>query len=81
MKTLPYQEVSDGPIFENILTGDDVDVTKFPVPIWHERDGGRYIGTGSFNVTRDPGRELGQLRHLPRHDPGQAHGRFLHFSR
>jgi len=54
LKRVPYQEVSDGPIFENILTGDDVDVTKFPVPIWHERDGGRYIGTGSFNVTRDP---------------------------
>jgi len=54
VKMLPYREVSDGPIFENILTGDDVDVTKFPVPIWHERDGGRYIGTGSFNVTRDP---------------------------
>jgi UbiD family decarboxylase len=54
LKTMPFEEVSDGPIFENILTGDDVDVTKFPVPIWHERDGGRYIGTGSFNVTRDP---------------------------
>jgi UbiD family decarboxylase len=54
LKTLPHREVADGPIFENILTGDDVDVTKFPVPIWHERDGGRYIGTGSFNVTRDP---------------------------
>ena len=40
--------------FENVMTGDDVDVTKFPTPIWHERDGGRYIGTGSFNVTRDP---------------------------
>ena len=54
LKTIPYQEVSDGPIFENTLTGEDVDVTKFPVPVWHERDGGRYIGTGSFNVTRDP---------------------------
>ena len=54
LKQLPYREVSDGPIFENILMGDDVDVTKFPVPVWHERDGGRYIGTGSFNVTRDP---------------------------
>ncbi len=54
LKTIPFEEVSDGPIFENILTGEDVDVTKFPVPVWHERDGGRYIGTGSFNVTRDP---------------------------
>ena len=34
--------------------GDEVDVTKFPVPVWHEGDGGRYIGTGSYNVTIDP---------------------------
>ncbi len=54
LKNIPFQEVSDGPIFENVLTGDAVDVTKFPVPVWHERDGGRYIGTGSFNVTMDP---------------------------
>src|SRR4029077_19770155 len=54
LKAIPFQEVSDGPIFENVLTGDAVDVTKFPVPVWHERDGGRYIGTGSFNVTMDP---------------------------
>jgi len=49
-----YQEVSDGPIFENVLLGDDVDVTRFPTPWWHKHDGGRYIGTGSFNVTMDP---------------------------
>ena len=54
LPTIPYQEVETGPIFENVLLGDDVDVTRFPVPVWHERDGGRYIGTGSFNVTRDP---------------------------
>ena len=41
-------------MFENILTGDDVDVTKFPSPVWHEKDGGRYIGTGTYSVTRDP---------------------------
>ena len=34
--------------------GDDVDVLKFPSPIWHEKDGGRYIGTGTFSITRDP---------------------------
>ena len=33
---------------------DDVDVTKFPAPIWHENDGGRYIGTGTYSITRDP---------------------------
>ena len=54
LKTIPYEEVESGPICENILTGDDVDVMWFPVPKWHERDGGRYLGTGSYNVTRDP---------------------------
>jgi 4-hydroxy-3-polyprenylbenzoate decarboxylase len=51
---LPYEVVEDGPVLENIMTGDDVDITKFPTPIWHEGDLGRYIGTGSFNVTQDP---------------------------
>ena len=38
---------------ENVFTGDDVDVLKFPTPLWHEDDGGRYIGTGCFTVTKD----------------------------
>ncbi|OLB77256.1 MAG: UbiD-like subunit of potential (de) carboxylase, partial [Alphaproteobacteria bacterium 13_2_20CM_2_64_7] len=44
----------DGPIFENVMREDDVDITIFPAPKWHSGDGGRYIGTGSFNITRDP---------------------------
>ena len=54
MKRIPPKYVNDGPIFENVMTGDDIDVTRFPAPKWHAGDGGRYIGTGSFNVTRDP---------------------------
>ncbi|TAK02759.1 UbiD family decarboxylase, partial [bacterium] len=46
--------VDDGAVFENTLTGEEVDVTKFPTPIWHVHDGGRYIGTGCFSVTMDP---------------------------
>jgi UbiD family decarboxylase len=46
--------VEDGPIFENVLTGDAVDINKFPTPIWHAHDGGRYIGTGCYSVTMDP---------------------------
>ncbi len=53
-KTIPHEVVDDGPIFENVLTGDDVDLTKFPTPVWHADDGGRYIGTGCYSVTRDP---------------------------
>jgi UbiD family decarboxylase len=53
-KVIPHEIVDDGPVFENIMMGDAIDVTKFPSPIWHEQDGGRYIGTGTYSVTRDP---------------------------
>ena len=53
-KPIPHEIVDDGPIFENIITGDAIDVTKFPSPVWHEQDGGRYIGTGTYSITRDP---------------------------
>jgi len=51
---IPPRYVDDGPILENVITGEDIDVTIFPTPHWHEEDGGRYIGTGSYNITRDP---------------------------
>ena len=44
-------EVSSGPILQNIQK--DPDVLAFPAPLWHELDGGRYIGTGCSVVTRD----------------------------
>jgi UbiD family decarboxylase len=43
--------VKTGPVFENIQKA--VDVLVFPSPLWHELDGGRYIGTGCSVVTRD----------------------------
>jgi UbiD family decarboxylase len=45
--------VTSGPIFENIQVGEDVDLFSFPAPLWHEKDGGRYIGTGCMVVTKD----------------------------
>jgi len=52
---LPYEVVKGGPVLENVLRGNNIDITKFPTPVWHDRDEGRrYIGTGSFNVTIDP---------------------------
>jgi UbiD family decarboxylase len=44
---------SRGPCMENIQKDREVDVLKFPSPLWHELDGGRYIGTGCSVVTRD----------------------------
>jgi UbiD family decarboxylase len=43
--------VTAGPVLENIQK--DPDVLAFPSPLWHELDGGRYIGTGCSVVTRD----------------------------
>jgi|ECHhosMinimDraft_1075155.scaffolds.fasta_scaffold00048_4 UbiD family decarboxylase len=54
IKPIKPREVSDGPIKENVLEGDQVDLLKFPAPKWHELDGGRYIGTGDCVITKDP---------------------------
>jgi 4-hydroxy-3-polyprenylbenzoate decarboxylase len=54
IKYIPPRVVENGPVMENIYRGDEVNLTKFPVPKWHPLDGGRYIGTGSFDITRDP---------------------------
>jgi len=44
----------NGPIKENILLREDVDLLKFPVPWWNKEDVGRYIGTWHLNITKDP---------------------------
>ena len=53
-RLVPHEIVETGPVFETVLLGDDIDIGKFPAPIWHEKDGGRYIGTGTYSITRDP---------------------------
>src|ERR1043166_271751 len=53
-KPIPPRAVSDGPVRENVMEGDAVDLDRFPTPMWHAHDGGRYIGTGVSVVTRDP---------------------------
>src|SRR3990170_655697 len=47
-------KVQHAPLFENIQKAGEIDLFKFPVPRWHELDGGRYIGTDDLVVTRDP---------------------------
>jgi len=46
--------VKDGPVMQNVFEGKDIDMWKFPTPKWHELDGGRYIGTGSIDITVEP---------------------------
>jgi 4-hydroxy-3-polyprenylbenzoate decarboxylase len=54
LKRIPPKYVEIGPVMANQMTGDAIDVTRFPAPQWHSGDGGRYIGTGCYNIMRDP---------------------------
>lgn len=50
----PVVEVDTGPVFENRFGAGEIDLTSLPCPVWHEHDGGAYIGTGCGVVTVDP---------------------------
>lgn len=47
-------KVASGPVKENIVKGDAIDLYQFPVPKWNPLDGGRYIMTSASVVTMDP---------------------------
>jgi phenylphosphate carboxylase alpha subunit len=42
------------PCKQNIVTGQQIDLTKLPVPYIHDGDGGRYIQTAGINIVRSP---------------------------
>ncbi len=54
LKPIAPRWVNDGPILQNVLEGDAVDVLKFPVPRHHEADKARFIGTADCVMTQDP---------------------------
>ena len=45
---------SQAPCKENIDISDQVDLLKFPAPMVHDGDGGRYLCSWQVNVTKDP---------------------------
>ena len=55
-RRIPPQEVSRGkaPIYENTVTGKDIDLNQLPIPRHWPLDGGRYAGTADAVITRDP---------------------------
>src|SRR6266446_3037426 len=50
----PTKAVNGGPLLDNVFAGSDVDIEKIPTPVWHEQDGGPYIGTGCLVAMKDP---------------------------
>lgn len=52
-KTIRPKIIKDGPCKENVWLDQEVDLFKLPIPMWNERDGGRYI-TSPCVITKDP---------------------------
>ena len=53
---IPPREVpgTEAPVFENTLSGADIDLEQLPIPKHWPLDGGRYAGTADAVFTRDP---------------------------
>ena len=64
LKTLPPRFVKDGPILENVIEGDAIDVLKFPVPRHHENDKSRLHRHSLLRDHAGSGRRLVQSRRL-----------------
>ncbi|WP_042420604.1 UbiD family decarboxylase [Streptacidiphilus anmyonensis] len=47
-------ERSAAPCKQNVMTGDEIDLLKFPTPLIHDGDGGRYIQSFGMNIARTP---------------------------
>ena len=71
--TIAPKIVATGPVKENIVKGDDIDLNDFPTPQWNRADGGRYILTYGGVVTKDPDHQRHECRRLSRHGVGQKH--------
>jgi UbiD family decarboxylase len=52
-EAIPPRFLNTGPVYENVMEGDAVDIRKFPNPKWHEDDGGDYVGTECVVITKD----------------------------
>ncbi|MGD0237190.1 MAG: UbiD family decarboxylase [Syntrophorhabdales bacterium] len=46
--------VGSAPCKEQILRESDIDLFRYPAPLWNEHDGGRFIGTWHSVVAKDP---------------------------
>jgi UbiD family decarboxylase len=54
LRPQPPVTVKTAAFLDNTMAGHDVDIARFPAPIWHRHDGGPFIGSGSLVIMRDP---------------------------
>jgi len=53
-RPMPPEETKTAPVMENLMSGNDIDLFKFPALRSHENDGGRYLGTGDVVINVEP---------------------------
>lgn len=58
----PIMIKGQAPCQEHVVVGDDIDVTRFPIPIYSPKDGGRYI-TAGIVVSKDPENGVPDIGH------------------
>ncbi|HUL20024.1 MAG TPA: UbiD family decarboxylase [Thermodesulfobacteriota bacterium] len=66
-KPIKPVRVKEAPCKENVLKGDKANLLKFPVPMLHEGDGGRYLGTWHITISKGLGGDWinwGMYRHM-----------------
>jgi UbiD family decarboxylase len=51
---VPPVNSKEAPVKEVILKGEEVDLSKFPIPTWNEKDGGPFV-TWGVQIAREPG--------------------------
>ncbi|HID62582.1 MAG TPA: UbiD family decarboxylase, partial [Anaerolineae bacterium] len=56
---IPPRMVDTGPCQENVLEGDKANLYDLPAPWVYPKDGGRYVGTAAYLLSRDP--ETGRI--------------------
>ncbi len=44
----------EAPVNERVTRGEEIDLTRLPVPKFWPGDGGRFLGTGAITLTSDP---------------------------
>lgn len=54
LSPIPPRLVTSGPVLENTVMGDKIDILKFPAPRFHEMDRSRYFGTAHAVIQKDP---------------------------
>jgi UbiD family decarboxylase len=45
---------SDAPCKQNILKGNEIDLNKWPIPLLHSGDGGKYLACYGFHILQTP---------------------------